>query len=145
MWLSEYIAVSVHRSFASPYLSLSDSHPQIIKELRGGFDARHEQVIPCAGAGDVQQVAFRVVDFFQIRVVGHRLDPFLQGNDLVITGHHSNSAELQAFGKMHGADRNVTVVVSTFSSSTLNGSPAFSTAARARSSSAGERTKTPIS
>ena len=81
-----------------------NSHPQIIKELRCRIDACHKQVISCTGASDVKQVAFRVVDFFQIRVVGHRLDPFLQGNDLIITGHHDNGTELQAFGKMHGAE-----------------------------------------
>ena len=36
-----------------------------------------QQMIPRTGAGDVQQVAFRVVDLFQIRVIGHCLDPCL--------------------------------------------------------------------
>lgn len=29
----------------------------------------------------------------------------LQGNDLVVAGHHAHGAKFQAFGKMHGADR----------------------------------------
>jgi hypothetical protein len=43
-------------------------------------------MIPGTGARDVQQVAFRIVDFFQISVVRDRFDPFLKGNDFVITG-----------------------------------------------------------
>jgi hypothetical protein len=39
-------------------------HPQIIKELRWRVDARHEQMIPGSGAGDIQQVPFGVIDFF---------------------------------------------------------------------------------
>ena len=60
------------------------SHLQIIQELRCRVDARHQQMIPRPGAGDIQQVAFRVIDLFQIRIVGHRFDPCLQGNDLII-------------------------------------------------------------
>jgi hypothetical protein len=55
------------------------SHPQVTKECRWRVDARHQQMIPRTGAGDVKQVPFRVVDLFQVRVVGHRLDPCLQG------------------------------------------------------------------
>src|SRR6266568_489215 len=83
------------------------SQPQIIKELRWWIDARHEQMIPRTGTGDVQHVAFRVVDLFQVSIVGHRLDPCLQGNDLIIARHHSNSTKLQAFGQMHRTDRNM--------------------------------------
>ena len=55
------------------------SHPQIIEKFRCRFDARDQQMIPRAGARNVEQVAFGVVDFFQIRVVGRRLDPLLVG------------------------------------------------------------------
>ena len=65
-------------------------------------------MIPRPGAGDVQQMAFRVVDFFQICVVGYRLDPRLQGHDLIIARHHSHGAKLQALGQMHRTDRHVT-------------------------------------
>jgi hypothetical protein len=74
-------------------------HPQIIQEFRWGVNARDEQMIPRPSAGDVQQVAFRVVGLFQVRVVGRRLDPCLQGNDLVIAGYHNNYAELQALAR----------------------------------------------
>ncbi|MEK7836120.1 MAG: hypothetical protein AAB298_08230, partial [Pseudomonadota bacterium] len=43
--------------------STSSSFLQIIEKFRRRFRAGHEQVIACAGAGDVQQVAFGVVDF----------------------------------------------------------------------------------
>ena len=33
----------------------------------------------------------------------------LKGNDLVVTGHDDDGTEFQAFGEMHGADRDVTV------------------------------------
>jgi hypothetical protein len=59
------------------------------------------------GSGDVEQVALGVVDLFQVGVVGHRFDPFLRGNDLVVAGHDDNRSELQTFGEVHGADRNV--------------------------------------
>ena len=121
------------------------SFPQIIQEFRCRFDARHQQMIPCAGAGDVKQVPLRVVDLFEIRVVRDRFDPLLQRNDLIVTGHHHDGTEFQALGEMHRADRSpatgrLNVVVEH-----LVGSFASSTAARARSSSAAERTKTPIS
>jgi hypothetical protein len=40
-------------------------------------------MITGAGAGDVEQVALGVVDFFEIRIVGGSLDPLLKGNDFV--------------------------------------------------------------
>ena len=42
------------------------SHPKIIQKLRSWIDAGDEQMIPGAGAGDVLQVAFGVVNFFQV-------------------------------------------------------------------------------
>jgi hypothetical protein len=73
------------------------SHPQIIKELRWRVDARHEQMTPRTGVGDVQQVPFGIIDLFQVRIVDHRLDPCLQGNDLIITRHvRSLSCSLHA-------------------------------------------------
>ena len=61
-----------------------------------------------AGAGDVQQVSFGVVDLFEIGIVGGGLDPLLERNDFVVAGHHDYRAELQAFGEMHCRDRYVT-------------------------------------
>ena len=81
------------------------SIPQVVQEFRRRSPARHQQMIARTSAGDVKQVPFRVVDLFQIRVVGDGFDPFLQGNDLIVTGHYRDSAKLQPFREMHGADR----------------------------------------
>lgn len=66
-------------------------HPQIVKELRCRIHARHEQMVPRTGARDIKQVPFGVVDFFKIRVIGDRLDTFLQRNDLVIASRHASA------------------------------------------------------
>jgi len=50
-------------------------------------------VIPGAGAGDVQQVALGVVNFFEIGIVGRGLDSLLQGNDFVVAGHDDDGSE----------------------------------------------------
>ena len=41
-------------------------------------------MIAGTGARDVQQVAFCVVDFFEIRIVCDRLDPLLQRDHFVV-------------------------------------------------------------
>ena len=64
-------------------------------------------MVSCSCAGDVEQVALGVIDLLQIRVVTHGLDPLLQGNDLIVTGHHHHRSKFQSFGQMHGADRDV--------------------------------------
>src|SRR6266516_2678277 len=64
-------------------------------------------MIACPCAGDVKEVAFGVIDLLQVRVVAYRLNSFLQGNDLVVAGHHGHSSEFQSFGKMHRTDRDV--------------------------------------
>lgn len=53
------------------------SHAEIVQKFRRGLDAGHQQVIPRACAGHVEQVALGVVDFLQVRVVADRFDPFL--------------------------------------------------------------------
>src|ERR1035438_9680732 len=62
-------------------------------------------MVPCTCAGNVEQLAFCVVNLFEIRVVRNRFDPLLQRNHLVVTRHYDDGAELQALGQMHGADR----------------------------------------
>ena len=57
--------------------SLETAAPQIIQEFRGRIDARYQQMIPCTSAGNVEQVAFGVVDLFEVRVVRDRFDPLL--------------------------------------------------------------------
>ncbi len=44
----------------------STSPPQIVEELRGRVPTRHQQIIPRTGTGDVEQMAFGVVDLGQI-------------------------------------------------------------------------------
>jgi hypothetical protein len=73
----------------------------------------------------------------EIGIVADRLDALLQGDDLVVAGHHGHGAELQPLGEVHGADRDVAAEVSTCSSRILNGMPASLDAACARSSCAG--------
>ena len=50
----------------------------IVQELGNRLDASDQQMIPSAGARDVQQVPFGVVDFLQVRIVADRLDALLQ-------------------------------------------------------------------
>ena len=51
-------------------------------------------MVPRAGAGDVKKVALGVVDLFEISVICNRFYPFLQWNDLIVTGHYDNGSEL---------------------------------------------------
>lgn len=55
----------------------------------------------------IEQVTFPVVNLFQIRVVGHRFDLFLQGGNLIVARHHDDRAEFQALGQVHRADRDI--------------------------------------
>lgn len=50
-------------------------------------------MVPGPGTGDAEQVAFCVVDLFQISVIGHCLDSILKRNALVLSGH-ANGASL---------------------------------------------------
>lgn len=56
--------------------------------------------------GDIKKMALGVLDLFQVGIAGHGFDPIRQGSDLIVAGHHSDAAELQALGMMHGADGN---------------------------------------
>ena len=98
------------------------SHTEIVKELRRGFHARHEQMISRTGAGDVEQMAFGVVDFLQVGVVADGLDALLQGmtsSSQAITATARNSSPLARC--MVLIDR-WPLTVSTCSSRILNGS-----------------------
>jgi len=48
--------------------------PQIIEELRRGGDARHQQMVAGARAGDVEEVSLRLVDVFEVCLVGDVLN-----------------------------------------------------------------------
>jgi hypothetical protein len=52
-------------------------HPQIVEKFGRRFDASDQQVVSCAGASDIEQVAFGIVDLLQIGIVADRLDALL--------------------------------------------------------------------
>lgn len=68
---------------------------EVIQELRCWAYTGNEQMIPRTGAGDVEQVPFRVINFLKIGVITDGLDTFLQGDDLVIAGHDYHGTEFQ--------------------------------------------------
>ena len=80
-----------------------------MEELRGRGDASNEEVIAGAGAGDVEEVAFGVVDLVEVGVVGDGFDAGLEGDDGVVAGEDGDGAEFEAFGEVHGADGGVAV------------------------------------
>ncbi len=55
------------------------SLPHIVQKLRPQSATCHQQSVARSRAGDVEEVAFGVVDLFQIGVVGHRFDALAQG------------------------------------------------------------------
>ena len=68
-----------------------------------------------------------------------------KGITLIVAGHHNHGPKLQAFGKVHGADRDVAAAGFDVFIENLERQPDSVTAARARSSCAVDRTKTPNS
>lgn len=86
---------TIDKGLAEP----SDLLSQVGKKLRGRLDARDEQVITGSGAGDVEEMPFRVIDLLQVGVVADRLDAL----HFVVTGHHRDGPELQALGHVHRA------------------------------------------
>ena len=48
-----------------------------------------------------------IVYFLQVCIITDHLDTLLQGNDFIVASHHHDSTELQSFGKVHGADRDM--------------------------------------
>ena len=63
--------------------------PQI-REVQCRIDGLRERMIPPASASGGERIAFRVVDFFQVSVLGTRFDSPLQENDFVIAGHDND-------------------------------------------------------
>jgi hypothetical protein len=47
-------------------MAVMRSHPKILEELRSRIHAHHKQVVPRAGASDVQQVPFGLIDLFEV-------------------------------------------------------------------------------
>lgn len=49
-------------------------------------------------------MTLRLIHLLKIAVIADGFDSLLKGDDFIVTGHHRHRAELQALGKMHGAD-----------------------------------------
>jgi hypothetical protein len=77
---------------------------EVVQEFGHGPDARNQQMIPGTGTGDIEQVTLGIVDLLQISIITDCLNSLLQGNDLVVTGHHHHGAEFQSFGEVHSAN-----------------------------------------
>ena len=82
---------------------------QVVEKLRSGFHAGDEQMVSGAGAGDIEQVAFGVVDFLEVCIIADRSNPLLKRQDFLVAGHHGHAAEFETFGEVHGADRDMAV------------------------------------
>jgi hypothetical protein len=52
-------------------------------------------------------LAFRFVDFFEVRIIGDRFDSLLEWNHLVVTSHNHYTAKFQTLGQVHRADRDL--------------------------------------
>jgi len=61
-------------------------------------------MIAGAGAGNVKQMTLGVVKVLKVGFIGEGLSPFLEGNHLIVRGHHHNCPKFQAFGQAHGID-----------------------------------------
>lgn len=63
-------------------------------------------MVPRSRAGYVEQVPLGVVDILEIRIVGYRLDAFLEWDDLIVARGNDHRSELQSLGDMHRRQRN---------------------------------------
>jgi hypothetical protein len=82
---------------------------EVVQKFGYRVDSGNQQMIPSAGAGNVEQMPLCLVDFLQIGVIADRLDARLQGNYFVVAGHHDHGPKLQTLGEVHGTDRDVPV------------------------------------
>jgi hypothetical protein len=78
--------------------------PQIIKKFGCRFNARNQQMVSRAGAGNVQKMSFSIVDISQIRVITDSFDTLLQGNDFIIASHYCHGAPQLGQAKAIGSD-----------------------------------------
>ncbi len=51
---------------------------EVVPEFPAGLDGAQRQPVAVAGAGDVEQLAFGVVDIRQVGLVAHHCDPLLR-------------------------------------------------------------------
>jgi hypothetical protein len=77
---------------------------EVVQKFGSGLDTRNQQMIPSAGAGDVEQVTLGIIDLLQVRIVADRLDALLQWYDLVVAGHHRDGPKFKPLRQVHGAD-----------------------------------------
>src|SRR5579871_2997892 len=84
---------------------LRSTDGQVGKKLRRRGDAGDQQAIAGAGAGDIKHMALRVVDLFEVGLIGDGLDPLFKRQHTVIARHDSDAAKLKTLGQVHGADR----------------------------------------
>ena len=139
-------AVLRRRILALYMAELSVLGEQVVEELGGRFDAGHEEMVTSARARDVEQVALGGVDLVQFGLIADSLDSCLRRQHLVIAGGDGHGAKLDALGEVHRADCDVArdaarVLRQIDRRMTLP----LPTAAMALSSSAFDRTNTPIS
>ncbi len=103
-------------------------------------------MIPRPRACHVEQLALGVIHFLQVGVVADRFDSLLQGNDLIVAGHHRHRTKLQTLGQMHRADRDMTTGGLDVFIENLERQPCILDGSFERGSiCAAERTNTPIS
>jgi hypothetical protein len=62
-------------------------------------------MVTSTGARHVEEVAFAVIDLFEIRIVRDILDALLRGNYPIVARHYRNDTEFQPLCEMHRADR----------------------------------------
>jgi hypothetical protein len=62
-------------------------------------------MVTSTGARHVEEVAFAVIDLFEIRIVRDVLNALLRGNDIVIARHYCDDTKLKPFRQVHCADR----------------------------------------
>src|SRR6516165_4037725 len=71
---------------------------QALSASPGWSDTRNQKEIACPRAGDVKNLAFRGLDFFEVRIIGDRFDSCLEWNHLVVTSHNHYGAKFQTLG-----------------------------------------------
>jgi len=53
---------------------------------------------------------FGVVHLLQVAIIADRFDALLQGDYLIVAGHHDHCTELQSLRQRHGADRHMVML-----------------------------------
>ena len=80
------------------HIANSYPSPKSAKNSEAGSTPETISFFPRTSAGDIEQVAFGVIDFVQFYFVGNRIDAVLIGQDLIIASHDDDLTEFEAFG-----------------------------------------------